>query len=121
MCVNYRELNRLTMKNQYPLPLIIRLLDQSNHAKVCTKIDLHGTYSLVRIQEGNKWKMLFKTLYGHSEYVVMPFGFITMLSIFQHLMNNVFPKNLMILWFISKTRHTIFFIILISIFISFFL
>jgi hypothetical protein len=48
----------------------------------------------VRIQEGNKWKMIFKTLYGHSKSVVMPFGFITMLSIFQHLINNVFLENL---------------------------
>jgi hypothetical protein len=69
-------------------------LDQSNHAKVCTKIDLRGAYNLVRIQEGNKWKMIFKTLYGHSKSVVMPFGFITMLSIFQHLINNVFLENL---------------------------
>jgi hypothetical protein len=56
------------------LPLILRLLDQLNHAKVYTKIDLQGAYNLVCIREGDEWKMVFKTYYGHFEYVMMPFG-----------------------------------------------
>jgi hypothetical protein len=53
-CVNYHGLNQLTIKNQYPLPLISKLLDQLNQAKVYTKIDLCGAYSLVHIQEGDE-------------------------------------------------------------------
>jgi hypothetical protein len=75
MCVNYHGLNQLTIKNRYPLPLISGLLDQLCHAKMHTKIDLHGAYNLVHIRKGGEWKMMFKTRYGHFEYVVMPFGF----------------------------------------------
>jgi hypothetical protein len=76
MCINYRGLNQFTTKNQYPLPLISWLLDQLSHAKVYTKIDLHGTYNSVRIRKGDEWKITFKTRYGHFVYVVMPFGLI---------------------------------------------
>jgi hypothetical protein len=94
MSVDYRGLNRLTIKNQYPLPLISRLLDQFSCAKMYTKIDLHGTYNLVCIQEGNEWKMMFKTHFGHFEYVMMPFGLTNTLAISQHLMNDVFCEYL---------------------------
>jgi hypothetical protein len=83
MCLDYHGLNRLTIKNQYFLPLISRLLDQLSHAKVYTKINLLGTYNLVRIQEGDEWKMMFRTHYNHFEYVVMPFGLINALVFFQ--------------------------------------
>ncbi len=59
-----------------------------------TKIDICGTYNLVHIQEGDEWKTRFKTRYNHFEYVVMPFGFINVLNVFQHLMNNVFCEYL---------------------------
>jgi hypothetical protein len=91
---NYRELNQLTMNNQYLSPLISRLLDQLNHAKVYTKIDLYGTYNLVHIQEGNEWKLMFRTHYDHFEHVVMPFGLTNMFIVFQHLMNDVFCECL---------------------------
>jgi hypothetical protein len=68
---DYRELNQLTINNQYLFPMISRLLDQLSHAKVYTKIDLYGTYNLVHIQEGNEWKSMFKTHYDHFEYAVM--------------------------------------------------
>jgi hypothetical protein len=74
MCVNYHALNRLTIKNWYPLPLVLRLLDHINHAKVYSKIDRHGAYNLVRIWKGDEWKMMFKTRYDHFEYIVIPFG-----------------------------------------------
>jgi len=61
---------------------------------VYTKIDLHGTYNLVYIREGNEWKMVFRTYYGHFEYVVMSFGLTNAPTIFQHLMNNVFYEYL---------------------------
>jgi hypothetical protein len=73
MCVDYHGLNQLAIKNQYPLLLISRLLHRLSHAKVYTQIDLHGTYNLMRIQEGDEWKMAFRTHSGHLEYVVMSF------------------------------------------------
>jgi hypothetical protein len=94
MCVDYRGFNRLTIKNRYPLPLISGLLDQFSHAKVYTKIDLHGAYNLVCIQKGDEWKMTFRTCYGHFQYVVMPFGLTNALAIFQHIMNDVFHEYL---------------------------
>jgi hypothetical protein len=72
MCVDYHGLNRFTIKNRYPLPLILGLLDQLNHAKMYTKIDLCGVYNLVPIREGDKWKTMLRTRYGHFEYVVFP-------------------------------------------------
>ncbi len=94
MCVDYRGLNKVTIKNRYPLPLIPGLLDQLGRAKIHTKIDLRGAYNLVRIKEGDEWKMAFRTRYGHFEYNVMPFGLTNALAIFQHLMNDVFRKFL---------------------------
>jgi hypothetical protein len=94
MCVDYHGLNWLAIKNWYPLPLISRLLHQLSHAKVYTKIDLHGTYNLMRIWEGDEWKTTFKTHNNHFEYVVMSFGLTNAPTIFQHLMNNVFREYL---------------------------
>jgi hypothetical protein len=94
MCVDYHGLNRLIIKNQYLLPLILGLLDQFNHAKVYTKIDLRGTYNLVCIWKGDQWKMVFKTCFDHFEYVVMPFGCTNVLVVFQRLMNDVFHEYL---------------------------
>ncbi len=93
-CVDYHGLNRLTIKNQYPLPLILGLLDQLSHVKVYTKIDLHGTYNLMSIREGDEWKMTFRTHYNHFEYVVMPFGLTNAPIVFQHMMNDVFCEYL---------------------------
>jgi hypothetical protein len=58
------------------------------------KIDICGSYNLVRISKGNEWKMMFKTHYDHFEYVVMPFGFTNTPAILQHLMNNIFHEYL---------------------------
>jgi hypothetical protein len=57
-----------------------------------SKIDLRGTYNLVCTQEGDEWKIMFKTRYGHFEYVVMPFGLINTPVVFQHLLNDVFHE-----------------------------
>ena len=92
MCMDYRGLNKITVKNQYPLPLISGLFDQLSQAKIYTKIDLRGAYNLVRIKAGDKWKTAFRTRYGHFEYNVMPFGLINMSAIFQHLMNDIFRE-----------------------------
>ena len=74
LCVDYRGLNRITIKNRYPLPLISELLDRLRTAKIFTKIDLRGAYNLLRIKEGDEWKTAFRTRYGLFEYKVMPFG-----------------------------------------------
>jgi hypothetical protein len=62
--------------------------------KVYTKIDLHGAYNLVHIQEGDEWKISFHTCYGHFEYVVMPFHLTNAPTVFQHFMNDVFRQYL---------------------------
>ena len=94
MCVDYRGFNKITVKNQYPLPPISGLFDQLSQAKIYTKIDLRGAYNLVRIKAGDEWKTAFQTRYGHFEYNVMPFGLTNAPAIFQHLMNDVFREFL---------------------------
>ena len=94
LCVDYRGLNKITIKNHYPLPLINELLDQLSKAKVFTKIDLRGAYNLVRIAPGEEWKTAFRTRYGHYEYTVMPFGLCNAPATFQHFMNNVLSDYL---------------------------
>ena len=94
MCVDYRGLNKVTIKNRYPLPLISGLLNQLGQAKIYTKIDLRGAYNLVRVKEGDEWKTAFRTRYDHFEYLVMSFGLTNAPTIFQHLMNDIFREFL---------------------------
>jgi hypothetical protein len=94
MRVDYHGLNGLTINNQYPLSLISRLLDQFTHAKVYTMINLRGAYNLMRIQEGDEWKIALCIDYGHFEYVMMPFDPTNTPIVFQHLMNDVFHEHL---------------------------
>src|SRR5438045_107647 len=74
LCVDYRGLNAITIKNRYPLPLISELLDHPNGSVVFSKIDLRNAYHQIRIREGDEWKTAFRTRYGHFEYLVLPFG-----------------------------------------------
>jgi hypothetical protein len=90
MCIDYRGLNKITIKNRYPLPLISGLLDKLGQAKIYIKIDLRGIYNLVWIKEGDEWKTAFQTRYGHFEYNIMPFGLTNAPAIFQQLMNDIF-------------------------------
>jgi transposase InsO family protein len=89
LCVDYRGLNKITVKNRYPLPLIGESLDRLRTATVFTKIDLRAGYYLVRIAEGDEWKTAFRTRYGHYEYRIMPFGLTNAPATFQNLMNDV--------------------------------
>ena len=73
-CIDYRELNNITVKNRYPLPLIPELFQKLRSATIFTKLDLRGAYNLIRIRDGDEWKTAFRTRYGHYEYLVMPFG-----------------------------------------------
>ena len=94
LCVDYRGINAVTVKNRYPIPLIGELLDRMAHARVFTKIDLRGAYNLVRIREGDEWKTAFRTRYGLFEYLVMPFGLTNAPATFQSLMHDVFKDIL---------------------------
>ena len=89
-CVDYRELNTLTIKNRHPLPLISDMLDRLGSSKFFTKIDLRGAYNLVRMKPGDEFKTAFRCKFGHFEYTVMPFGLTNAPAIFQSMMFDIF-------------------------------
>lgn len=93
-CVDYRELNKITIKNRYPLPLVPELFQRLRTARIFTKLDLRGAYNLVRIREGDEWKTAFRTRFGHFEYLVMPFGLCNAPATFQHFVNDIFREFL---------------------------
>jgi hypothetical protein len=94
MYVDYCGLNKIIIKNRYPLPFIFGLLDQLDQAKIYTKIDLQRAYNLVWIKGSDEWKTMFRTRYGHFKYNVMPFGITNAPIIFQHLMNDIIREFL---------------------------
>ncbi|GKE95486.1 putative reverse transcriptase domain-containing protein, partial [Tanacetum coccineum] len=87
MCIDYRELNKLTVKNRYPLPRFNNLFDQLQGSSVYSKIDLRSSYHQLRVREEYILKTAFKIHYGHYEFQVMPFGLTNASAIFMNLVN----------------------------------
>ncbi|GJU99055.1 putative reverse transcriptase domain-containing protein [Tanacetum coccineum] len=98
MCIDYRELNKLTIKNRYPLPRIDDLFDQLQGSSVYSKIDLRSGYHQLRIREEDIPITAFRTRYGHYEFQVMPFGLTNAPAVFMDLMNRVCYYR----WFIKE-------------------
>ena len=88
-CIDYRELNSITVKNKYPLPLLSSTFEPLVGATIFTKLDLRNAYHLVRMREGDEWKTAFNTPLGHFEYRVLPFGLCNAPAVFQCLVNDV--------------------------------
>ncbi|GJY00739.1 putative reverse transcriptase domain-containing protein [Tanacetum coccineum] len=89
MCIDYQELNKLTVKNRYPLPRIDDMFDQLQGSSVYSKIDLRSGYHQLQVREEDIPKTAFQTWYGHYEFQVMPFGLMNALAVFMDLMNHV--------------------------------
>jgi len=101
LCVDYRALNRLTIPNKYPLPLISKLLDKTRGGKWFTRLDLKNGYNLIRIAAGDEWKTVFRTKKGLFEYTVMPFGLTNAPATFQEMMDTIFKDMKGCIWYLD--------------------
>uniref|UniRef100_A0A8C6LLQ0 Gypsy retrotransposon integrase-like protein 1 n=1 Tax=Nothobranchius furzeri TaxID=105023 RepID=A0A8C6LLQ0_NOTFU len=88
-CIDYRGLNKITVRDRHPLPLMTTALDVVSQSTIFTKLDLCSAYNLVRIKQGDEWKTTFITPTGHWEYLVMPIGLCNSPAVFQRLITDV--------------------------------
>ncbi len=94
LCVDYRGLNNLTIKNRYPLPLVGASLGRLGRAEHFTQLNSTNAYHWMRIREGDKWKTAFRTRYGYFEYQVMPFRLTNTPATFQGYINKILAEKL---------------------------
>lgn len=94
LCVDYRGLNALTIKNRYPLPLIRETLNQISKCRYFTKLDIVAAFNKLRMKKGDEWLTAFKTRYGLYEYLVMPFGLANAPSSWQSFINSILGNDL---------------------------
>ena len=89
LCVDYRRLNAITIRNSYPIPRISDLIESFKDSKIFTRLDLRSAYNLVRVKAGHEYLTAFRTPIGHYEYLVMPFGLRNAPSVFQRFIQDV--------------------------------
>ena len=94
LVVDYKGLDKVTIKNHFPFPLIPEMLDKLHLAKVFTKIDVRNAYHQVRVKEGGEWKTAFRCREGHYEYLVFPQGPTNARAMFQYFMNDILREYL---------------------------
>lgn len=92
-CVDYRQLNSITVKGKYPVPIIDELLDELGQASWFSKLDLHFGFRQILLQAGEEYKTAFQTHFGQFEFWVMPFGLTGALGTFQEAMNSTLTRK----------------------------